>query len=151
MYTVDEHTSTAKVYGYIIMLGTGWGAYIQMPFNACQECVSPDLIPAAVGLITWGQLAAPAVTLSIANAIFLNRAKNMLTPMLQPGAPVLGILSGANKAALQSLPPGKKTQVIHAIVESLSQTYILIIVGGVLTLVLSTFLPFLFMKRRVGS
>lgn len=151
MYTVDEHTPTANVYGYIIMLGSGWGAYIQMPFNAAQECVSAGLIPAAVGLITWGQLAAPAVTLSMANAIFLNRAKALLTSILPPRAPVLGIMSGVNKAALQALPPEKKQQAVHAIVKSLSLSYILIIVGGALTLVLSVGLPFLFARRRAGS
>lgn len=70
MFTVDEDTSSAKVYGYSVLLGTGTGAYIQMPFNAAQEFVDPSMIPAAVGLITWAQLAAPAVTLSIANNVF---------------------------------------------------------------------------------
>ncbi|GIZ43739.1 hypothetical protein CKM354_000695600 [Cercospora kikuchii] len=140
LYTVDETTSTAKLYGYTVILGSGAGAYIQMPFNACQMLVDPSLIPAATGLITWGQLAAPAITLSIANAIFLNQAKDALTAILSANAPVLEIVSGASKQYLIDLDEATRQAAIHAIVRALAQNYVLVFVGGALTLILSVVL-----------
>lgn len=140
MYTVDEHTSNAATYGYSILIGSGSGAYIQMPFNAAQEFVSQSEIPAAVGLITWAQLAAPAVTLSIANSVFLNRAKTALGAVLPPNAPVLAIVSGVGKEYLENLDQHTKDRAVHAILHSMAKSYILIIVSGALTLVLTVLL-----------
>ena len=39
MYTVDENTSTAKVYGYSIILATGAGSIIQLGFVVAQAVV----------------------------------------------------------------------------------------------------------------
>lgn len=149
MYTVDEYTSAAKIYGYSILIGSGTGAYIQMPFNAAQESVSPSQIPAAVGLITWAQLAAPAVTLSIANSVFLNRAQVALAEILPPGAPFLNIVSGVGKEFLQGVNQRVKDQVVHAILQSMADIYILIITSGALTLVLTTVL--VVVSRKGGA
>ncbi|KAI9708713.1 MAG: hypothetical protein M1820_003668 [Bogoriella megaspora] len=140
MYTVDERTSGAKVYGYSILIGSGSGAYIQMPFNAAQGFVEPSMIPAAVGLITGAQLAAPAVTLSIANAVFLNIAVARLKSILPPDAPTLQVVSGVGSGYLSSLDRAKQDEVLHAIVQSMSNAYILIITSGALTLIMSSFL-----------
>lgn len=140
MYTVDEATSGAKVYGYSILIGSGSGAYIQMPFNAAQGFVEPRMIPAAVGLITCAQLAAPAITLSIANSIFLNKAVAQLIPILPPGAPTLQLVSGVGSDYLSSLDRGKQAEVLHAIMQSMSNVYIMIITSGALTLIMSSFL-----------
>lgn len=140
MYTVDEHTSGAKIYGYSILIGSGSGAYIQMPFNAAQGFVDPSMIPAAVGLITCAQLAAPAVTLSIANSVFLNRAVAQLKPILPPDAPTLQVVSGVGSDYLASLDPANRAAALHAILRSMSNAYILIITSGALTLVMSCFL-----------
>ena len=140
MYTADEHTSSAKIYGYSILIGSGSGAYIQMPFNAAQEFVHPSQVPAAVGLITWAQLAAPAITLSIANSVFLNRAKVALGTILGPNAPLLSIVSGVGKDYIEGLDQEIQDRVLHAILHSMAKSYIIIIVSGGLTLILSTFL-----------
>lgn len=149
MFTVDEHTSTAKTYGYSILIGTGTGAYIQMPFNAAQEFVSSAEIPAAVGLITWAQLAAPAISLSIANAVFLNRAKIGLGAILPTDAPFLNIVSGVGKDYILTLEDRTKEQVVHTIVHSMAESYILIIVAGGLTLIQTTVLCTMGGKARL--
>ncbi|KAH8588273.1 putative efflux pump antibiotic resistance protein [Bisporella sp. PMI_857] len=140
MYTVDEKASGAKVYGYSILIGSGSGAYIQMLFNAAQEFVEPRIIPAAVGLITCAQLAAPAITLSIANSVFLNKAVAQLKLILPPGAPTLQLVSGVGSEYFSNLDQGKQAEVLHAILQNMSNAYILIITSGALTLVMSSFL-----------
>lgn len=140
MYTVDDNTSAAKVYGYSILIGSGSGAYIQMPFNAAQGFVEPSMIPAAVGLITGAQLAAPAVTLSIANSVFLNKAVAELGQVLPPDAPTLRVVSGVGSGYLESLDRAKQREVLHVILQSMSNVYVLIITSGALTLAVSAFL-----------
>ncbi|KAL9090491.1 MAG: hypothetical protein Q9165_005252 [Trypethelium subeluteriae] len=140
MYTVDESTPPAKIYGYSILIGSGSGAYIQMPFNAAQGFVEPSMIPAAVGLITGAQLAAPAVTLSIANSVFLNKAVAALKPILPSDAPTLQVVSGVGSGYLATLDRTKQAEVLHAILKSMSNAYILLITSGALTLVMSSFL-----------
>ncbi|KAF2764151.1 putative major facilitator superfamily transporter [Teratosphaeria nubilosa] len=145
-FTLDEATSAAKIYGYSILIGTGAGAYIQMPFNACQELVSdPALIPAAVGLITWAQLAAPAITLSIANSVFLNTARTAIAKVLPADAPILAILSGVGKGYLGTVSQQSRQEVTHAVVHSMRKAFILVVTAGALTLVLS---PLLLRKTR---
>lgn len=140
MYTADEHTSGAKIYGYSILIGSGSGAYIQMPFNAAQGFVKPDMIPAAVGLITGAQLAAPAITLSIANSVFLNKAVAQLKPILPSNAPTLEVVSGVGSSYLAGLDQAKQDEVLHIILKSMSNAYILVITSGALTLLMSTLL-----------
>jgi hypothetical protein len=153
MFTVDENTSAAKVYGYSILIGSGTGAYIQMPFNACQEFVSPAMIPAAVGLITWAQLAAPAITLSIANAVFLNGSKRALTRILPSELKnqALAIVSGVGKDQLATLSQQRRGDVEHAMVHNIAKVYILIITSGALTLVLSSILVLRSRKKAKKS
>ena len=74
LYTVDESTSTAKIYGYSIILAVGGGAFVQLSFTVVQAKVEKHPIPVAIGFCTFAQLAGPAVALSIANAVFLNEA-----------------------------------------------------------------------------
>jgi MFS family permease len=45
MFTVDEKTSTSKIYGYIIILGAGVGASIQSSFAVAQSYSKPEEIP----------------------------------------------------------------------------------------------------------
>lgn len=151
MFTVDEHTSTARIYGFSVLLGTGTGAYIQMPFNAAQEFVDPAMIPAAVGLVTWAQLAAPAITLSIANTVFLNRAKIALGDILPENAPILNIVSGVGRDYLRSLERDVRDRVFHAIVHSMAKSYVLIITSGALTLALTSLLAITGRQHLVGN
>ena len=142
MYTVDANTSTANIYGYTILLGTGTGAYLQMPFAVAQAKVEPVLIPVAVGFTAFAQLAAPAITLSMANSIFLNRATHGVLAVLPNASPatIQSVISGTDRGYLQSLGEDVRDRVVTNIVESMGNVYIIIIVAGALTLVLTTFL-----------
>lgn len=55
MYTVDQNTSTARVYGYSVLIGFGDGLFAQASFSVAQAIVDPDLIASAVGFITCAQ------------------------------------------------------------------------------------------------
>ena len=145
MYTVNESTSTAKIYGYGILLGTGAGGFIQLPFSVAQAKVKPHLIPIAVSFCTFSQLAGPAVALCIADSVFLNEATNGVVrflPALSRGT-IQAAISGVESPEIQSLSAEMRDTVIQIVVKAMSKTYIVPLTAGALTLVLS-----LFMKRE---
>ena len=152
MYTVNAATSNARIYGYSILLGTGTGAYLQMPFAVAQAQVSTALISMAVAFTAFAQLAAPAITLSIANSVFLNEASNSLRAIIPNASPdmVRDLLMRAVSDDLASLGPAAHAQVLRAIVEAMSKIYIIVVVSGILTLVLTALLTFRDLRRKTS-
>lgn len=153
MYTIDAATSNARIYGYSILLGIGTGAYLQMPFAVAQAQVSTALVPMAVAFTAFAQLAAPAITLSIANSIFLNGASKGLLRVIPGASPDLirGLLFGAGNNHLASLGPEAHGQVLGVIVGAMSKIYILVIVSGALTLVLTACLTLYDLRRKTKA
>lgn len=136
MYTVDETTEVAKVYGYTILLGAGVGMYLQLPFALAQTCTKPALIPVAVGFISWAQLAAPAVTVAVSNAIFLNKATTNVAAAIPQasGEDVARIIAGVDPAYLGRLSAATRASIVSGIVKAMRDVYILVMVAGALSL-----------------
>lgn len=156
MYTVDDHSSTARVYGYSILIAIGTGAYVQASFSVAQAKVAPPLIPLAIGFITAGQITGVTIALAIANSVFLNGAEDGIRAVLPnlPAAQIQAAISGAGSQFLQSLDAATKAQVLNAIVNSMSKVYILDITAGALTLVLALLMKpgeKLFLKGAAGG
>ena len=142
MFTVDDTTTAAKIYGYSILIGTGAGASVQMGFSLAQAKVPPPEIPLAIGFITNGQVTGVVVSLAIANSIFLNQSANKIAELL-PGTPTAEIqsaIAGVGSNFFQTLSDSQKTAVIQIIVGSISKVYILSITAGALSIILSLFL-----------
>lgn len=145
LYTVDENTPTANIYGYSIVLGVGGGAFVQLSFTVVQAKVEKHLIPVAIGFCTFAQLAGPAVALSIANAVFLNEATDgiaRIAPDLSRETIQMAI-SGVGSRRMEGLGPEVRGQVLHVIVKAMSKVYFLPLSAGALTVVMA-----LFMKRE---
>jgi hypothetical protein len=139
MYTVDINTATAAVYGYTILAGFGDGLFAQASFSVAQAVVSPAEVASAVGFITCAQTSGVTIALAIANSIFLNGAQDNIEKVL-PGVPVETIqaaIAGAGSDFVKSLSDTLRVEVLKAIVDAMSKTYILVITAGALVLVLS--------------
>lgn len=142
LYTVKVNTSNAKLYGFSILIGTGAGCFLQLPFSVVQSLVPPESIPKAIGFVTFGQLGAPSIVLSIINAIFLNEASGNIGRAF-PGIPrdtIISILSGVGSETFARLDPGAQEQILEFIVVGLNKAYILTMTSGALALILSLFL-----------
>ncbi|CAJ2504184.1 Uu.00g115780.m01.CDS01 [Anthostomella pinea] len=145
LYTVDEYTSDAGIWGYAIMVGAGSGAFIQLGFTVVQHKVEKDLIPVAVGFCTLAQLAGPAVSLAISNAVFLNKTADGIL-IIAPGLSrevVLGAIAAASNNGAVLVSEAQQAEVIHVIVEAMSSCYIISLTAGAVTRCMS-----LFMKRE---
>ncbi|KAF4631405.1 hypothetical protein G7Y89_g6727 [Cudoniella acicularis] len=144
MYTVDQSTPTANIYGYSVLLGCGIGLWMQASFSVAQAVVDLSLIASAVGFITCAQFLGITIALAIANSIFLNQSQTSISAIL-PNVPLSEIqaaITGARSDFFQTLSGDAKILVIGAIVNAISKTYILVITAGALVVVLS------FMMKR---
>jgi MFS family permease len=139
MFTVDTTTSIARVYGYSIIVGFGDGLFAQASFSVAQAITAPELIASAVGFITCAQVSGVTIALAIANSVFLNKSQTSIAAIL-PGTPIGEIqaaIAGAGSTFVASLNEVVKEQVLKAIVDAMSKTYILVITAGTLAVVLS--------------
>ncbi|KAH6670424.1 major facilitator superfamily domain-containing protein [Halenospora varia] len=139
MYTVDIDTSTAKIYGYSIIIGFGDGLFAQASFSVAQAIVSPDMVASAVGFITCAQVSGVTIALAIANSVFLNESQKDISKLLPnvPAEEISAAIAGAGSQFVASLSDAMKRSVLEAIVNAMGQTYILVIVSGAMVLLLS--------------
>ncbi|KAH8820291.1 major facilitator superfamily domain-containing protein [Xylogone sp. PMI_703] len=142
LYTVDQDTSTAKIYGYCVILGVGVGMFSQTSFSVAQAVVEPEMVPSAVGFITCAQVTGVTISLAISNSVFLNKSQSGIQAILPnvSASEVQSAIAGANSAFVKNLAPDVRTKVLDAIVTAMSKSYILVITAGSLVIVLSTLL-----------
>ncbi|TRX96508.1 hypothetical protein FHL15_002780 [Xylaria flabelliformis] len=139
LYTVDEHTSDARIWGYSILIGAGSGAFIQLSFTVIQHKVERSLAPVAVGFCTLAQLAGPGVALVVSNAVFLNKAASGLQEIAPdvPRSVILKAISVASSGGVPSFTPEQQERALHVIVKAMSNSYIISLTAGSLTLIMS--------------
>ena len=139
LYTTDIHTSNAKLYGFSVIIGTGAGCYIQLPFSVVQGLVDAESMPKAIGFVTFAQLGSASIVLSVVNAIFLNEAsRNILRAVPSiPYGTVLTILSGAGSQQFSALQAAVQETILEYIVAGLNKGYIVTMTAGALTIILS--------------
>ena len=139
LYTLDATSSSARVYGYSVILAVGGGSFVQAAFSVAQAKVGKIKIPEAIGFITLGQLLGATVSLAIADSVFLNDAARGIGALVPTAsrAEIYQAISGAGSNLIQDLPAETRTKVLAAIVSSMSKVYILTITAGALVLVVS--------------
>ncbi|TPX18617.1 uncharacterized protein E0L32_002474 [Thyridium curvatum] len=145
MYTVDQDTSEARIYGYLVIMGAGTGLWLQASFAVAQAVVEPQDIPLAVGFCTLAQFLGITIALAIANSIYLNYSETKIAEVLTnvPSSEIKALMEGVSGSFLDTLTASQKAQVLAVIVKAISNTYLLVVAGASLVVVLS-----FFMKRE---
>lgn len=142
MYTIDDETSNAAIYGYMILIGTGAGLFFQNSFAIAQGSIEPHEIPFAVGFILLAQSAGGALGFAVSGAIFVNKSIEGLSALL-PGVDHRTLehaLSGVGSELIANLEPELRKQALKAIVDGLRQTFAGAIAGGAVVFVASLFM-----------
>ena len=139
MYTVDEHSSAARIYGYSVLLGIGAGGFVQASFSVAQAKVDPQMTPIAIGFITAAQLGGVTIALAIANSVFLNESSKAIAALLPhvPTSQIQAAISGAGSDFLKNLTEEMREKVLHAIVHAMGKVYVMDMVAGVLAILLA--------------
>ena len=139
---VGVNTSAAPIYGYSVLLGLGAGLFTQGPISVVQSLFPADRVADATAFVGFGQVVGIAIMLAVSNAIFLNKATNSINQLL-PGTPlgeVQAAISGVGSDLFRDLSGDLRNAVLQAIVDSMKNVYILVIVAGAVTVVLCPFL-----------
>lgn len=142
LYKIDLGTSSAWIYGALVVGGLGTGLFVNAAYSIAQWRVPPEELALSAGFITCGQVTGVTISLAIANAVFLNLAQNSITKLL-PGTPktaVQGMISGAGGKFLSTLQPSQQLAITAVLVNALRKTFILGIASGCLAVVLSIFM-----------
>ena len=140
--TINETTTTSKIYGYTVLIGIGSGAYVQAGYSVAQAKVDPSKVPSSVGFMSLAQTVGVVIALAISGSVFINSAVDGMTPFL-PGVPreqVKGAVAGSTSKLFESLTGETRANVLHALIHAMNKTYTLIIVAGALTVICSVFM-----------
>jgi MFS family permease len=139
MYMIDQDDSESRVYGFTVIIGAGTGMFSQVAFSVAQAVVDNANIAPAIGFITLAQFVGITLSLALANAILLNEGQSEIQGLLPnvPLADIQGAILGARSDLVRSLAPDVQRRVLGAIVSAIDKTYILVMVGGALTIALS--------------
>lgn len=137
LHKITPTTGEGPIYGYLVLIGTGTGMFVQQPF-AVAQAISPKIeAEAAISFIMQGQLLGIIVGLTIAGSIFITHATEGLAALL-PDVPI-GIvkdgIAGTSAGFLKTLPQQVQTEALRVIVESMDRVYILGITAGAVAVV----------------
>ncbi|RGP81354.1 aurofusarin rubrofusarin efflux pump aflt [Fusarium longipes] len=137
LYTVDEHTSDAKIYGYTIILGTGVGCFCQAGFAVAQMKVKPDEIPYSVGFMTVGQMLGIVFGTGMSGALFINYGQQALSAVFPDASKseIADALAGVGSSLIDSASKSVRDEAIHGITRAIQLAYVPIIAAGSICLI----------------
>ncbi|KAI9776218.1 MAG: hypothetical protein M1839_000539 [Geoglossum umbratile] len=139
MFTVDENTSTSRIYGYSAFLGIGAGCVVQTAFIVAQAIVPRSEMSSSVAFINLAQIGGLVVSLTLANTVFLNLAQKYVRDVLPDADPntIKAAISGTVSTFLRTLSPEVQKQVVHAVISAIGKTYLIVVAFGSAELLLS--------------
>ena len=144
MYTIGTTTSAGAAYGYSILVAIGAGGSLQLGYSIAQAKVPIAQHASAIRFINMAPLGGTTIALTIAGRIFQTFAfKNVKNALAGTGASdgdVQAAIAGASGSLFESLTPQVRKNVLDGVVNAIDKAYILVIVGGAVTLVCAVFL-----------
>jgi len=142
MYTVTADTSVSAIYGYSVLLGIGGGCFMITAFGCVSDVVEPKDIFNAIGVISLVQCIGITFFPSLSGSVFQNMGAKYIAPLLPSdfaGDPRV-ILAGASSPEWQGFSEDVQSRLVDAIVDAMSNVYIMIIAASGFTAILSPFL-----------
>ncbi|KAI0543349.1 major facilitator superfamily-domain-containing protein [Xylaria curta] len=114
VYTIDVGTSVSRIYGYSVILA----------------------------FLSFGQLTGIALSLAIANAVFLNRATFSIHGLVPDVSlqEIQAAIQGTSSNFFNNLTQSTREAVLVAVVKSMKDASVLVITAGTLTVALSIFM-----------
>ncbi|EFQ32225.1 major facilitator superfamily transporter protein [Colletotrichum graminicola M1.001] len=149
MYTVNDTTANANIYGYNILVGAGTGCYIVAGFAIVQSLVPVHDIANAVGAMTISQDLGMVLFLAISGSLFHNIAVQKVGDALPafPHAEIGNLIAGTSSSAFQELTDAEKALVIPEIASAMTSIWAFFLAAAALSVVCSV--PLL--KAKLGG
>ncbi|CAG8961583.1 hypothetical protein HYFRA_00006117 [Hymenoscyphus fraxineus] len=145
LYRVNIDTNSSAIYGYSVLVGLGSGLYVQASYPVAQLKVAASEIPRVVAFIGYGHIVGITLGLTISGSVFLNEATDKISEILPllPRKVVQKGVTGAGGEFFETISPSQREEVLKAIVQSISNVYVMVIAAGAVTITLC-----FFMKRE---
>ncbi|OHE97147.1 major facilitator superfamily transporter [Colletotrichum orchidophilum] len=139
MYTVNDTTSNANIYGYNILVGTGAGCYIVAGFAIVQSLVPVHDIANAVGAMTISQDLGMVLFLAISGSLFHNVAVDKVGKALPEvsSTEIGNLIAGSSSSAFQALTDAEKALVIPEIANAMTSIWAFFLAAAALSVVCS--------------
>ncbi|EFW22347.1 conserved hypothetical protein [Coccidioides posadasii str. Silveira] len=139
MYTVNENSSNASIYGYTVLVGAGGGCYIVAGFAIVQSLVPPHDIANAIGALTIFQDLGMVMFLAVSGALFQNFALQNVGSVLPDLSPdkIKDLVAGTSSSTFKGLSEEAKSLVIPQIAVAMRSVWLLFLVGAALSFLLS--------------
>jgi MFS family permease len=149
MYTVDENTSNANIYGYNILVGTGTGCYIVAGFAIVQSLVPAHDIANAISAMAIAQDLGMVCFLAISGSLFHNIAVEKVGKALPEvaSAEIGNLIAGSSSKAFRRLSEAEKALVIPEVASAMSSVWTFFLAAAVLSVICSV--PLL--KAKLGG
>ncbi|KAI8649905.1 MFS domain-containing protein [Fusarium sp. Ph1] len=139
MYTVNEATKNANIYGYNILIGVGTGCFIVTGFTVVQSLLPAADIANAVAAMAIAQNMGMVLFLSVCGTVFQNTAikeAGQALPHLSSDE-IAELVAGTSSKAFQSLSPSEKSTVVMNITSAIRSVWLLFLVAAALSFALS--------------
>lgn len=126
LYTLKVHSPAGQWIGYQILAGAGAGASVQIPFIAVQVVTSEKDMPTANACVMFFNSLGGALSISIAQNIFINSLKREL-PIYAPGLDPMIVIGAGATHVRQIVPERLLERVLEAYTKAIVSAYILAI------------------------
>jgi hypothetical protein len=148
MSTITATTPVGNVYGYSVLVGIGSGLTIQCGYSVATVKVAmnghPEDVPNAVSLQNVSQVGSTLIALVIAGQIFQSLSFNDMKTVLAghgfSDSEIRNAITGTQSVVFDTISPELKVKAIGAITNAIAKAWILLIVGGAVSLVSSVFM-----------
>lgn len=144
--TIDETTSTSKIYGYEALSASGIGLLFQMGYAVAVAKVSPKDEPKAIGFINVAQIGTIAIGLAIAGSLFQNVGFNALESAFAGRHLTDDYIRSALAGTLSPVFSSGDEEIIHVAVVAVAGTirkiFSTVAAAGALVVVSSLLMPF---------
>lgn len=141
MFTVRADTSTARLYGFSILIGAGTGFTFQNAYAVMATKVGDNDKAAAIGFLNVAQVGTIALALSIAACLFENLGFNFLRDALaSQGVPEPFFrlaLAGTDSSVFSAFGPQVTADIVSTVAFTIARIFGMGIAAGALMLVVS--------------
>ncbi|KAJ4296885.1 hypothetical protein N0V90_006933 [Kalmusia sp. IMI 367209] len=155
MSTLSPTTSTAKWIGYLIIVGAGRGAGMQMALVATQAALPAKLMPVSLAFLIFMQNLAAAIFLVVANTIFTQSLNKKLAQYAPSVSPQAAFEAGSSATAVRKLVPADKPWeiegVLNAYSESLKNIWYMLVAFACLAFVFAWGMGFIDVRKKKGG
>lgn len=137
MFTVNNGTSTAAIYGYSVILGIGGGCFLMSSFGCVSAVVDSSDVFNAIGVLSVAQALGIVFFVSVGGLIFQNLGISYIRGIIPPDftGDAHGILAGSSSPEFLKFPETVRHQIAEKIIQVMSKLYALpIAASGIMTL-----------------